>query len=517
LISKNNKPYGVGLIPPITGTWNVGITTGGVCGIMFHDQGSYLGDTSGEGRSFNVSSSSSATSVSSLICTDPNGKGGAGYYYLRGLSANDVSGDTISNAVIDINNFDDASYFPSMHAGVFSSGTLACWIWGGGDGSGFPEFQCEGSGLGEPLKIGNTTGNLTIGLNVGPGSAVHPAANLPDIEIAAQVRGVHFHGRTYTECEGSPVTTPTVDFIQIATLASLSGPVIFDDVDLGTSCGTPGSVAMFGVGESSHTVADFQVRSGYNLSFTQLLTYYPNTALNITATAGTSFGQIGGDTNQPWNWLTNATIGGTLSVGGNLTTNVTGTANNCLQASSAGVVSGTGSSCGGSPGIVAWFSPTVGTTTMTGVTQNTTRVYGIYIPQALTTVGICYDVGTADNSANVYDIGIYSASGTNFATGTLQVHTGPTAGTTLFAATGIRCEQWAASGTIPQGYAALAFTSSAATPAAEFGGGVNIMGAPYGAQNVGTTTSGTLNSSQTLPNINATSWANSNNVNFQLH
>jgi hypothetical protein len=177
----------------------------------------------------------------------------------------------------------------------------------------------------------------------------------------------------------------------------------------------------------------------------------------------------------------------------------------------------TTSGCSGGAGVSVWFSPSVGSSTLTGGTQNTTKVFAVYFPQAVTTVGFCYDVATADNTANVYDIGIYSATGTNFATGTLIVHTGPTAGTTLFPSTSVKCQAWASSGTVPAGYGAIAITSSASSPAAEFGGTLNTLASAYAVQNVGTTTSGTLNTSLTLPNITSSSWTNTYTPNFQLH
>jgi hypothetical protein len=180
-------------------------------------------------------------------------------------------------------------------------------------------------------------------------------------------------------------------------------------------------------------------------------------------------------------------------------------------------VTGTCTGCGGGAGVNVWFSPSTASSTLTAGTQNTTKVFAVYFPQAVTTVGFCYYVATADNTANVYDIGIYSATGTNFATGTLIVHTGPTAGTTLFPSTNVKCQAWASSGTVPAGYGAIAITSSASSPAAEFGGTLNVLAAAYAVQNVGTTTSGTLNSSQTLPNITSSSWTNTSTPNFQLH
>ncbi|HEY2351087.1 MAG TPA: hypothetical protein VGH83_01170, partial [Candidatus Acidoferrum sp.] len=65
-----------------------------------------------------------------------------------------------------------------------------------------------------------------------------------------------------------------------------------------------------------------------------------------------------------------------------------------------------------------------------GFGQNVTRLFSFVMPVNMTNVTkISYNVNTtADNTANLYDIGFYSA------TGTLLCHTGPIAGTTTFPA-----------------------------------------------------------------------------------
>jgi hypothetical protein len=65
-------------------------------------------------------------------------------------------------------------------------------------------------------------------------------------------------------------------------------------------------------------------------------------------------------------------------------------------------------------------------TSITTPANGTTRVYGFYLPCAVTTSNLNYAVTTADNTADLYDLGIYNNSGT------LMVHTGAIAGTTLF-------------------------------------------------------------------------------------
>lgn len=144
------------------------------------------------------------------------------------------------------------------------------------------------------------------------------------------------------------------------------------------------------------------------------------------------------------------------------------------------------------------------------VAQNATKLESIYITTYVGLLGnLAYSPSTADNTANVYDIGIYGPGCLGGATNVpLVVHTGPVAGTTLFSTTGSRTAVLSGSPVtvaMPPGWYCFAYTSSAASPAAVFGGdAVNIHlkmftdnTAPGGS--TGTTSSGTLNSTITAP------------------
>lgn len=70
----------------------------------------------------------------------------------------------------------------------------------------------------------------------------------------------------------------------------------------------------------------------------------------------------------------------------------------------------------------------------------------VYVPQStVTTSHLTYQVLVLDNSANLYDLGIYSISGSS---GTLLSHIGATAGTTFSPTTGIKTLNWLSSFTI---------------------------------------------------------------------
>jgi hypothetical protein len=102
------------------------------------------------------------------------------------------------------------------------------------------------------------------------------------------------------------------------------------------------------------------------------------------------------------------------------------------------------------------------TATMTLI-QNKTNLTTLYLPGNLTTSGVWFYIGTtADNTANLYDIGIYNSSGT------LLTHLGATAGTTFAPAAAVwkRLAWTGGAVTIPAGKIFIGVTTNAATPAA---------------------------------------------------
>jgi hypothetical protein len=80
--------------------------------------------------------------------------------------------------------------------------------------------------------------------------------------------------------------------------------------------------------------------------------------------------------------------------------------------------------------------------------------WGVVLSFPLTTTQVTYEVGTADNTSNTYDIGIYDAQGN------LKAHIGPTPGTAFSASTGIKTLNWLAPVTLQPGRYYLAYTSS---------------------------------------------------------
>lgn len=130
----------------------------------------------------------------------------------------------------------------------------------------------------------------------------------------------------------------------------------------------------------------------------------------------------------------------------------------------------------------------------------------VYTGQPLIFSKIAYIVGTADNTANTYDVGIYycdttppnSCESGSFVA-TLIAHTGPVVGTSSFAsAGGFTTHPFLASGTIPgSGLIYLAYTGS--SPSAKFEtNNANAISTTCNVPVAGVSAS-TLNSTITLP------------------
>jgi hypothetical protein len=127
---------------------------------------------------------------------------------------------------------------------------------------------------------------------------------------------------------------------------------------------------------------------------------------------------------------------------------------------------------------------------------------GVVLDFAKTTSQVSYNVSTADNTSNTYDLGIYS--GTSGGTCTQQAHIGPTAGTTFAASTGWKTTSWTGgSATLQPGRYYLAYTTSCTTSCATLigdTGGFTFAGSSGGANsNVSVATGGTLPATTTCP------------------
>ncbi|MGB6973964.1 MAG: glycosyl hydrolase family 28-related protein [Terracidiphilus sp.] len=132
----------------------------------------------------------------------------------------------------------------------------------------------------------------------------------------------------------------------------------------------------------------------------------------------------------------------------------------------------------------------------TGFTANTLNYYMFNLPYSMTIAHVEYRLTTADNTANNYDIGLYSVSGT---TATLIADFGATAGTTFSSSTGIKAlalTQGSVSLT-PGQYIFASTTNCASTCAVLAQGAVGIYTYSYNAA-VGSSTGGQLPSFFTI-------------------
>ena len=83
------------------------------------------------------------------------------------------------------------------------------------------------------------------------------------------------------------------------------------------------------------------------------------------------------------------------------------------------------------PYSMPWITAPNNAATVTfSTTANTEKLWGVVLTYPLTTTQVTYNVNTQDNTANVYGLGILNSSGT------VVLHIGPTAGSTLMTTAG---------------------------------------------------------------------------------
>jgi hypothetical protein len=142
-----------------------------------------------------------------------------------------------------------------------------------------------------------------------------------------------------------------------------------------------------------------------------------------------------------------------------------------------------------------WLSqPHASSTVSFSGAANKASLWGVVLDCTLATAQITYDVATADNTANTYDLGIVNSSGT------VVTHIGAAAGTTFAPSVGWKTLNWTASATLPPGKYYLAITSSCTSSCAVLEGGSSGVGFTFaGNQAVSVTTGGTLPATITTP------------------
>ncbi|HUX45670.1 MAG TPA: glycosyl hydrolase family 28-related protein [Terracidiphilus sp.] len=130
----------------------------------------------------------------------------------------------------------------------------------------------------------------------------------------------------------------------------------------------------------------------------------------------------------------------------------------------------------------------------TAFAANQTVYYSVNIPLGLTAHSVRFRILTADNTANLYDVGLYSISGT---TATLFAHTGATPGTTFASGTGVKSISLTSATFLPAGTYLFAITTNCASSCAAMAGAASGLFSAYNSSAGGATTGGVLNSTLT--------------------
>jgi hypothetical protein len=141
-------------------------------------------------------------------------------------------------------------------------------------------------------------------------------------------------------------------------------------------------------------------------------------------------------------------------------------------------------------------------------TQNINKLWGFFLPYNVTTTEVTYDVTTLDDTANEYDIGIYSNSGN------LVVDIGPTPGTSFAPSETFHTLNWIQGSTsLEAGRYYLALTTNCSTNCAKVAAATSNVSF---AANVsaGTSQGGALPSTVTPP---ADVWTTGNQPTVVIH
>ena len=143
-----------------------------------------------------------------------------------------------------------------------------------------------------------------------------------------------------------------------------------------------------------------------------------------------------------------------------------------------------------------------------GAGQNVTALWGFLLPYTVTTSNLTYDVTTADNTVNAYDVGIFNYSGT------LVLHIGPTAGSSFAPSATFHTLAWSEGSTnLPAGRYFIAFTTNCASSCATIGATANYLSFAINAS-AGASTAGSLPATLTPP---ADAWGSGDQPTIVIH
>lgn len=128
-----------------------------------------------------------------------------------------------------------------------------------------------------------------------------------------------------------------------------------------------------------------------------------------------------------------------------------------------------------------------------GALKNVNKLWGFLLPYSVTTTQVTYDVTTADNTANNYDIGIYDNSGN------LVLNVGATPGTTFAPSKIFKTLNWVqGSTTLPAGRYYIGFTTNCASACGAVGANNTFVSFAVNLSS-GTSTGGVLATTVTPP------------------
>ena len=165
---------------------------------------------------------------------------------------------------------------------------------------------------------------------------------------------------------------------------------------------------------------------------------------------------------------------------------------------------------GNQPGPTLPFFATGGERTggSLGATKNVTTLWGFLLPYNVTTTQISYQVVTADNTSNAYDIGIFDNSGN------LVLDTGAKVGTAFSAATGFKTLAWTQGTTnLSAGRYYLAFTTNCPSTCAAIGADTSFVS--FAANiSAGASTAGALPSTVSPP---TDAWSTADQPTIVIH
>lgn len=325
---------------------------------------------------------------------------------------------------------------------------------------------------GQPNIQVSDTSTLHL-LQVDFGEVYEETNNADTTTVSTQITGVgqvNFNGGIHIKTETSGVTAAAVSINgAVSTNVNLSGGLTYY-AGAGTLT-TPAIAIQDNVTSSSCGSPPCNIMTDVNRNNFGALAFYTNK----TAYAGKV-----------------STPNFTLSSATGLT--------QCVHTDTNGVMTGTGSDCNSATGAPGYINTGIGSTA--GFTQNFNKVWGLFIPYQITnSTQITYDiVTTADNTGNLYDLGLFDISGN------LIVHLGATAGTTFSPSTGFKTLSWTAPATIAAGKYYIGLTTNCAASCATIGAQANSITFSAGVS-AGASSGGALSGTITPPADNYTSTA----------